>query len=898
MGGRPARTARPATAPGGATPAARAERGRARGGGVARLDLPTAATLPATAVLERLGSTTDGLGEVEAARRLEEYGPNAMGGRRAGPFEVLGRQLRNPLLILLGAAVILSAATGDAANAAIVSSIVVLSVGLGFFNEFRSEQAVAELHARVRHRATLVREGRPAVVDVGDLVPGDVVALRVGDIVPADLRLLDVVELECDEAVLTGESVPAEKQEEPVDAGRTVGELASCALLGTVVSQGSARGVVVATGADTEFGRVAAGLGQRQAETAFQVGLARFSKLLVRVAGVLTVGIFVINVALQRPFVDALLFSLAIAIGLTPQLLPAIVTVSLSTGSRRLATRRVLIKRLVSIEDLGNVTTLFTDKTGTLTEGSITFDRAVPAAGSSQAAVLELGLVCNEAIRAGGRTVSGNQLDTALWTASGSVSDVPAGWQRLAVAPFDHERRAASVVARAPDGSYMVVVKGEPERILEECPSTPADARSTLDALFDTGARVIAVATRPADPTTAPGPAVECDLQLAGFLTFVDRPKADAPDALVRLRRLGVEVKVITGDSERVARNVCGHLGLDTVTLTGAQIEAMTDEELIAAIGTTTVFARTGPDQKARIVQLARRAGEDVGFMGDGVNDAVALHHADVGISVDTASEVAKDAADIVLLDKDLDVLADGIHEGRRIFANTMKYVLMATSSNFGNMFSAAAASLFLPFLPLLPSQILLNNLLYDAGQMTIPTDRVDEELLARPASWDVALIRRFMSFFGPISSLFDFATFGILLGVLGAGRVEFRSGWFVESLATQSLVIFVIRTRRVPFWRSRPSTPLLVATVATAATGAILPFTPLAHLLGLTPLPATFMALLFVIVLGYLAMAELGTHWFFATIARREPGRALGARHHRTRALHRRHWRFRHRPA
>ncbi|MGV8977825.1 MAG: magnesium-translocating P-type ATPase [Cellulomonas sp.] len=861
------------------------------------MDLLAADALGADEVLGQLDTRIGGLTSTEARDRLVTFGPNALRSHGARPWTVLARQLHNPLLVLLVGAALVSAVTGDRIDAGVIGVIVALSVGLGFFNEYRSEKAVEALHGQIHHDATVLRDGRPVLVDVVQLVPGDVVMVKVGDVVPADLRLAVATELECDEGVLTGESMPAVKQIEAVTGTHGAQDLASCAFMGTIVRAGAGTGVVVQTGRATAFGQIAVGLGQDQAQTAFQLGLRRFSVMLVRVAGVLTVGIFVVNLLLHRPFLEALLFSLAIAIGLTPQLLPAIVTVSLSTGTRRLAAKKVLVKRLVAIEDLGNVTTLFTDKTGTLTEGTITFDRALGPHGEQDDRSLLLGLLCNEAVVADGVAVSGNQLDMALWEAAGTNRDAAGSWSRVGMAPFDHQRRLASVVVVDPDGGPLLITKGEPEAILSRCLDAPGEAQSVLDGLFDAGARVIAVATRPAGSVTAPKPADEAGLDFAGFLVFIDQPKTSAATSLRRLADLGVVTKVITGDSERVARKVCSDLGMDTThVLIGSQVEAMDDVALTLAISTTFVFARMTPEQKSRIIQVAHNEGGDIAFLGDGVNDAVALHHADVGISVDTATDVAKDAADILLLDKDLGVLADGIHEGRRIFANTMKYVLMATSSNFGNMFSAAGASLFLPYLPMLPSQLLLNNLLYDAGQMTIPTDNVDGEMLTRPSQWDIAFIRRFMSVFGPISSIFDFATFGILLWVLNATQDEFRSGWFVESLATQTLVIFIIRTRRIPFFKSRPSTPLLIAICATVAVGAVLPFSPVASVLGFTALPVEFLGLLVVLVAIYLALAELGKHWFYACVARSgaKPAQPLARRRDQhIRRIHRRAARF-----
>ena len=862
------------------------------------LDLSASATLTGSDLLLRLGSSDVGLDSIEAHRRLLEVGPNVLPTRRVTAWGVLGRQLRNPLLILLLGAASISAVTGDPTDALIITGIMALSVGLGFVNELRSERAVAALHDNIHHQATVWRDGVEQRVEVTTLVPGDVVGLRLGDVVPADLRLLDANSLECDEAVLTGESMPTPKSADPsptADVEATSSnELASCAFMGTIVHQGSARGIVVSTGATTAFGAIAVGLTERPAETTFQTGLRSFSTLLVRVAAVLTVSIFVINVALSRPFIDALLFSLAIAIGITPQLLPAIVSVSLSAGSRRLARKQVLVKRLVTIEDLGNIQILFTDKTGTLTDGAITFATAVDPSGVPSPELLGLGLSCNEATSIEQGPTMANALDHALWAAA-EPSDVAAADadQRLGFLPFDHERQLASVVVQQADGRTVLITKGAPEAVLARCPELPAGAQHTLDQLFADGARVVAVATRDATGLVAPVPSDEHDLSLVGFLTFVDRPKADAGDSIATLGRLGIAVKVITGDNGKVAEKVCRDIGLQVDgTLTGVDLDRLDDDRLADAIPLTTVFSRVSPGQKARIIKVARRGGVDVAFLGDGVNDAVALHTADVGISVDSGAEVAKDAADIVLLDKDLGVLAEGIMEGRRIFANTLKYVLMATSSNFGNMFSAAGASLFLDFLPMLPSQILLNNLLYDAGQLAIPTDHVDAEVLARPAAWDIAFVRRFMSVFGPLSSIFDFATFYVMLHVLHAGVAEFRTGWFVESLATQTLVVFVIRTRRVPFLRSRPSPAMIVMPIACALIGAILPFTGLAPVLGFTALPLRFFGILIGMTVTYLVIVEFAKARFYAHHAHTHRAPITREQRHERR-VHRRAARF-----
>jgi len=836
----------------------------------------SAGALSTIDVLAGLGVEADaGLSDAEVQCRLRQWGPNAVSSHHARLWPVLWHQLRSPLLALLFTAAVASYFVGERSDALIIGVILVLSVGLGFVNEYRAEKAAEALHDQIHHETVVVRSGRSSSVDVTALVPGDVVNLRLGDVVPADLRLLTVAGLGCDESVLTGESLPVDKHTDRVAAATPLAELSSCALMGTVVNAGSGRGVVVATGARTEFGKIASGLSTHQLDTEFQVGLRKFSLLLVYVAGALTTAIFVANVVLHKPIMDALLFSLAIAVGITPQLLPAVVSSSLAAGSRRMSRRKVLVKRLVCIEDLGNVDVLFTDKTGTLTLGRVDFTRAVPVTDEEPSAVLRWGLLCTENASTDGPAVGGNPLDLALWRCSQTPAEQAtlAGYSRLAVLPFDHERNMVSVLVRDSAKTVTLVTKGAPETVLDRCVDVPEAARDALAAEFAAGNRVVAVATRSVHDARPPTAADENGLQLRGLLVFLDPPKQDAAAALHRLAALGIAVKVVTGDNPAVAAKVCHDLGLggnDTSAgshaMTGADIGALDDAALATAIASTTVFARVSPEDKARIVRVQRVTGGGVAFLGDGVNDALALHAADIGISVDSATDVAKDAADVILLEKDLDVLADGVTEGRRIFANTIKYVLMGTSSNFGNMFSAAGASLFLSFLPMLPSQILLNNLLYDSSQLAIPTDNVDEEQLRRPSHWDIGFIRRFMIFFGPLSSVFDFVTFGVMLWIFHAGATEFRSGWFVESLATQALVIFAIRTRRSPFFRSHPSLPLTVAALGVVAVGSALPATPLARTLGFSPLPVAFFAALAGMVVGYLILIEVGKQIFYRT--------------------------------
>ncbi|WP_322859626.1 magnesium-translocating P-type ATPase [Mycobacterium europaeum] len=822
------------------------------------------AAAPVEEVLRRLDSSAAGLSGAEAAARLTRYGPNAVRTHHVNAFAVLGRQLRNAVLILLAGTAVVSYFLGDSMQAVIIGVILAASIGLGFINEYRAERAAADLHASVHHNAVVRRDGEFVSLAVTALVPGDVIRLSLGEAVPADVRLIDVTGLECNESILTGESTGSEKSPDPVPPGTGLADAADLAFMGTIVSAGEGTGVVFATGRNAEFGRIASGLDERQPETTFQVGLRQFSYLLLQVAVALMVIILLSNLLLAKPIIDSVLFSLAIAVGITPQLLPAVVSTGLATGSRQLAKAKVLVKRLVCIEDLGDIDILITDKTGTLTEGRIRLVESCDPGGAHTGAVCRLGLLATDVDPETGGA-SGNALDAALWESPQARELMDGAARRVALLPFDHERRATSALVDD-DGNRVLVVKGAPEQVLAQCRAVPPAAEDTLAALFAAGRRVVAVATKPAPGMTTLTRADECELSLAGFLVFADEPKSAARQSLSDLADLGIELKIATGDNPRVAEKVCDELGLASKgTITGAQLDAVDDADFADIAQNHTIFARISPEQKARLITALRRKGRSVGFLGDGVNDALALHAADVGISVDSATDVAKDAADVVLLEKDLGVLATGVAEGRRIFANTIKYVLMGTSSNFGNMFSAAAASALLPFLPMLPSQILLNNLLYDTSQLAIPTDRVDAEQLHAPSHWNVAFIRRFMLIFGPISSLFDFLTFGLMLGVLHAGAIEFRTGWFVESLATQTLIIFVIRTRKVPFLRSRPSVLLTATSLTVVAVGAGLTVSPLARTLGFTPLPWQFFAALGAFVVSYLILVELAKLVFYS---------------------------------
>lgn len=828
-------------------------------------------------VLLELKSDVSGLSSEEALARLAQWGPNSVRTHKAEIWPVLGRQLRSPILVLLIVTAGASLFLGDAVNSIVIGVILFASVGLGFSNEFRAERASEALHSRVAHGTIVVRDGMPRQVPVTEIVPGDVVHLVLGAVVPADIRLLSGEDLLCDESVLTGESLPVPKNPDPVPA--TAGEqgLPSCVLMGTVIHSGSGTGVVVATGARAEFGRIAMELGERQPQTEFQLGLKRFSFLLLQVALVLTMLIFVANLVLQRPLIESLLFSLAIAVGITPQLLPAVVSTSLATGTRELARRKVLVKRLVCIEDLGDMDMLVTDKTGTLTEGRVSYTGAVPTGPRTAGdAVYVLGLLATEADYAQGAlgAAGDNPLDRALWEAPEASAFEAGRYERLDVIPFDHERRMTSALVRGTDGSRRLVTKGAPEDVLGHCIGIPPGAQDLLDEQFKAGSRVVAVAVKELPDASTIEPGDEKNLTLAGFLVFLDRPKNSARQSLEQLASLQISVKIATGDNAKVAEKVCADLGLKSGrTLVGSEIDQLSDVELATAAREAGIFARVSPEQKARVIRQLRQSGRAVGFLGDGVNDALALHHADIGISVDSAVDVAKDAADVVLLDKDLGVLAEGVMEGRRIFANTIKYVLMGTSSNFGNMFSAATASVVLSFLPMLPGQILLNNLLYDTGQLAIPSDRVDKEQLIAPSHWNIGFIRRFMALFGPISSLFDFATFALMLFVFQAVPGEFRAGWFIESIATQTLIIFAVRTHRVPFLRSRPSAGLISASLAVVAVGIFLPLSPLASVLGFDPLPVPFFLALLGMIVIYLVFVEIAKQWFFTRAGQLPPG-------------------------
>ncbi len=833
-------------------------------------------------VLNGVGSSAAGLDPAVADGRLramrEASGPR----RRTLTWpRLLLAQFTSPILLILMVATVLSMVLGDTVDGTIIIAILLASGLLGFWQEFRANTAVRALMASVQVGSTVLRGGTEVRVSVDDVVPGDVVRLTAGNVVPADCRLLTSDELLVDESALTGESFPVEKDASraaPADAVLTA--RGTAVYLGTHVVSGRATAVAVGVGRDTELGRVSASLQKKEKPTAFERGTARFGGMLVWVMLLLALFVLAINWAFGRDWVDSLLFALSLAVGISPQMLPAIVTLSLATGARRMAAKKVVVKRLNAIEDLGAVTVLCTDKTGTLTEGAAHLDGHLDLDGNPSPEVLRLA-----ALNAGLQSSFANPLDDAILR----VMRPPTGAKALSECPYDFTRKRLSVLAEV-DGTPTLIAKGALEGLIAACTHARvgghdvpiADAaetvRSRLRDLSSHGYRVIGVAERPMAPGTASLTiADESALTLVGLLTFFDPPKAGAKEAIGDLASLGVSVRMITGDNSLAAAATAAAVGLDTTTvLTGPAIDAMDDGSLSAAVAGCRVFADVEPAHKQRIVSALRAAGASVAYLGDGINDSPALHAADVGVSVDTAVDVAKQASSVVLMDKRLDVVADGVRLGRETFANTLKYIRVTTSASFGNVLSMAAASLFLPFLPMLPRQVLLLNFLTDLPSMAIAGDRVDPELVKGPGAWNLRDIRTFMIVFGLLSTVFDLITFGVLRLVLHTDATEFRSGWFVLSTITELTVMMSQRTRRLLF-RSRPGRALLWASVAVACLTIALPYIPfVAAPLGLDALPVGLLLTLVLITVAYVACNELVKRIYYALLARRARDRRV----------------------
>ena len=821
-------------------------------------------TIPLKTQFEQLQSSEQGITGDEARKRLDKYGPNdTTSTKRSSGLVQFLRLFLNPLIVVLLLASLISAILGDRVDASIIFIIVLLSNILNFVQTYRSQQAVDKLRASVASTASVLRDGKWIEIPRRNLVPGDMIRLTAGDLVPADARLVQTTDLQLQQAALTGESQPVEKTADDLAVPtENLAEAHNRVFLGTSVVSGSATALVTATGRNTAFGDIAASLATRPPQTEFERGMAGFSLLIVRTVFFLVIFIFLVGVIGHHRPLETILFAVSLAVGLTPEGLPAITTITLAQGAQNMAKQKVIVKYLESIQNFGSIDTFCSDKTGTLTSGETQLEGHLDLSNQASDRVLLFGYL-NSVYETGIKS----PLDEAILQ-YGSVDT--SGYSKMGEIPFDFERRRLSVIVQHQD-ERLLITKGAPESVLPCCStyeinnaSKPMDDAARADFvkmyqdLNTQGYRALAVAYRPVQQEAHYSKVDEQAMVLLGFLTFADPPKPDTAQVLQALKNDGVQVKILTGDNELVTRHVCEQVGLDARRIVlGSELDHMTDEALSQVVEQVDVFARVSPRQKNRIILVLKSRKHVVGYMGDGINDAPSLHTADVGISVSTGVDVAKDAAAIILLEKSLQVLHNGILEGRKAFGNVIKYLLMCTSSNFGNMFSMAGAYVFLPFLPMLPSQILLNNLLYDTSQVAIPTDNVDSSFIKKPQHWDISLLRNFMIFIGPLSSIFDFLTFFILLNVFHAGPVLFHTGWFVESLATQTLVVFIIRTAGNPL-RSRPSIPLMITVLLVVAIGILLPYTPLAVPLGFTTLPGLYFLFLVAMTLAYLLLVAL----------------------------------------
>jgi Mg2+-importing ATPase len=823
---------------------------------------------------EEIPAGVSGLTSREAERALAQHGPNdpmpSHGGSR---IQELLQLFLNPLVVILLIASSVSVFLGEVISAGIIFAMVLLGIAINFAQTYRSQVAIEELRKHVMLTATVLRDGQWQEIHRHDIVPRDVVRLSAGDLVPADARLLTSRDLYVQQAALTGESSPVEKGAavESTEIAERL-EARNLVFLGTSVVSGTATVLIVATGRATAFGAIADRLAMRPPETEFERGLRHFGHLIMRTTFFLVLFIVVFRIGLRKDAFESLLFAVALAVGLTPEFLPMITSVTLAKGALRMARGHVIVKRLSAIQNFGSIDVLCSDKTGTLTVGDMTLQEILDPLGHPAARPFTLAYI-NSKFETGIRS----PLDAAIL--KNGKPDISAYHKRDEV-PFDFERRRLSIVVEAKtenNPEWILISKGAPEGILDISEFYEVDGQkfafevesrrrchAICDRLCDQGFRVLAVAYRPVNSADSFSPKDESNLIFAGFLAFADPLRPDAKTALAALHRDGVQLKILTGDNERVARHICEQAGIKEPSIVlGSDLERMSDTALAHVAERTILFARVSPMQKHRIILALKHRSHAVGCIGDGINDAPSLHAADVGISVATAVDVARDAAEIILLEPGLQVLHNGIIEGRKASANVLKYLLMGTSSNFGNMFSMAGASLFLPFLPMLPTQILLNNFLYDLAQLTIPTDNVDKAYLRRPQRWDIRLIRNFMLFIGPISSIYDFLTFFVLLYVFHAGEQLFHTGWFVESLATQTLVLFVIRTMKNPF-RSRPSPALTATTVAIVILGLLIPFSPIGRSLGFTPLPKLYFMFLAIAAATYLLLVEFAKRLLF----------------------------------
>ena len=829
-------------------------------------------SITTTELLNKLQATASGLTTAEAKKRLTSYGANRLTPpKKSDALTLLVAQFKSPIILILLCAIGLSLFLHNLVDASIILTIVVISGLLGFWQEYSASNAVGKLLAIVQIKATVLRGGNQLEIPVEEIVPGDIVILNAGDIVPGDCLLLEEKDIFVDEAMLTGETFPVEKAVAMLPADTALAQRTNTVWMGTHIVSGNATALVTLTGKNTEFGKVSERLKLKEPETEFEHGIRRFGYFLGEVTLVLVVIIFAINVYLQRPVLDSFLFSLALAVGLTPQLLPAIISINLAHGAKKMAQKKVIVKRLASIENFGSMNIICSDKTGTLTEGTVQVESALDVNGDASDKVFLFAY-----LNAFYETGFTNPIDEAILNYRKiDLSD----YRKKDEIPYDFLRKRLSIAVTHGD-AHFIVTKGALSNILDVCSSAETKEGSIVEiasmqnqiqkhfeAFSNQGFRTLGIAYKNLPSESLINKSDEANMTFLGFLALFDPPKANIADTIANLKKLGVSLKIITGDNHLVAASLSKKMGLsDNKIITGPELRQMSDGALLRRVGGVDVFAEIEPNQKERIILAMRKAGNVVGYMGDGINDASALHAADVGISVDTAADVAKDAADIVLLEKDLSVLIEGVKEGRTTFANTLKYVFMATSANFGNMFSMAGISLFIPFLPLLPKQILLTNLMTDIPEMTIATDRVDDEMVDHPRRWDIKAIRKFMITFGLVSSVFDFLTFGLLLLVLRVNEGQFRTGWFLESVISASMIVLVIRSRK-PFFRSRPGKYLLIATLSIAVLTLILPLTPLGTLFGFVPLRFTTCLLLLLIVTGYVVVAEVTKTIFYKKV-------------------------------
>jgi Mg2+-importing ATPase len=832
-------------------------------------------TLTPDDVFRQLKCTQQGLSQTEAEQRMKQFGANTIQAQhQTAAFRLLLNQFKSPLVLILIVAAIISGFVGEWTDAFIVLAIVLGSTILGFVQEFSASNAVEKLRSQVTIKTNILRDGKVQIIPSAQIVPGDIVQLSAGSLIPADGIVLEANDFFINQAVLTGETFPVEKKVTTVAANASLADRINCVFMGTSVSSGTAQELVVETGKGTVFGQIADRLNLRAPETEFERGIQRFGYLLTRVMVVIVVAVLAINIFLSKPPIDSLLFALALAVGLTPELLPAIISITLSQGAQRMAKRGVIVRRLNAIENLGSMDVLCTDKTGTLTLGVVELNGAVDFEGQPSSAVLRYTYL-NSSFQTG----LNNPLDEAVIAYSKKASVDISGDKKVDEIPYDFVRKCLSVVTTNAKGERILISKGALENILSLCKQVQAGDKAVplddsqhaaIEKRFsdwsEQGFRVLGVATKTTDTRNESYSAKdETDLTFIGFLLFFDPPKADVAQVIADLTQRGVLLKIITGDNQKVARHVAEAVKLPIAgILTGSQLNNMGDEALWHSAQHTTIFAEVDPNQKERIILALRKAGHVVGYMGDGINDAPALHAADVGLSVNTAVDVAKEAADFVLLKQDLDILRQGIDEGRTTFANTLKYIVTTISASFGNMFSMAAASLFLSFLPLLAPQVLLENFLSDIPSATIAGDNVDFEMLQKPHRWNTKFISDYMILFGLVSSIFDFLTFGVLLFLFHSTPDEFRTGWFIESLLTELVIALVVRTRHV-FWRSKPGKYLLLTSLAFIVITLAIPYIPFITVFGFIPLPAPLMLTMIGLTILYMAVVETAKKYFYS---------------------------------